>query len=309
VATNAGIVQGSAMTIPTFEDFIEYRDFMRKHRPTSTHVSVGSADSVPIFKSIQEFSNHFIFERNALLKASQELNAHKWLASQPYYLTARKKASKPFNKKKSNPNHPAFANEAEWMTFRLQEITNEPEKHRSLEAYLRNWLDALWRINDWSEHICSSLNEYFHGEPPIETSKKGKKISDLRAGIVKSLEEHRRQIEEAILKSTDFWDYNPIHPRETENIDRAIRQLTRRAFLPDELSHPIDRNDARAKEKLLIYRLWRYNRRNKTFSCAVTCDLLYLEGIEHQYDERSIERLYAKYADNFNAWKANFLPG
>jgi hypothetical protein len=75
-------------------------------------------------------------------------------------------------------------------------------------------------------------------------------------------------------------------------IEGRVASLVR---MPQHLNNPITRNDPNAKERLLVFRYWWTHRRYGGLSPAVVADLMYLEGIEHQYDLRTIERQYAAF--------------
>lgn len=94
---------------------------------------------------------------------------------------------------------------------------------------------------------------------------------------------------------TEIFRFN--HERNSVNIihQTILLELKKLIGRHPWLQKPVSRADETVKEKLLVYRFWEFNKRSRLFPPSVVVDIMHFEGVNHQYDLRTIERLYAKF--------------
>ena len=82
-------------------------------------------------------------------------------------------------------------------------------------------------------------------------------------------------------------------------IDRQIALFSALEEVPVDLAYPIARVDGTSRERLLVFRLYKFNRKQFMASKSeAICCLLQLEGINAPMDRRTVERLCAQFLDD-----------
>lgn len=213
---------------------------------------------------------------DAMWTESKVSPAAVWAKSQPGYVRAREIL---WPRKKAKGNQlPANAN---WINHQIERL--QKRSHGGLTVLQSSFSQTL--AHSWQSSAFHALYEYFYQDhatqmyalarngPPallsIATS-----IDEVLLPLLNALPEHRNSV---------F----------ANRLERMLRYLE-----DDEIfnSLPIKRNTLHKAEQLFVYRLWRANMQytGKPKPEAIA-ELMTLDGFDRQFDERTIERMCARF--------------
>ncbi|MBV2181711.1 MAG: hypothetical protein KUL86_10830 [Castellaniella sp.] len=152
--------------------------------------------------------------------------------------------------------------------------------------------------------IICALHEYHHNNAAvISANNKERQINALKEKALAGLEainEIQKLSAANLYSSSSLGKIDALHKRRLHELERhwsfAVRTL-----------HPIRRNDATARERLFIYRIWQANmgifRNSKTRAIQY---FLLMEGIENQMDERNISKACAAFAEKYKDFSHSY---
>jgi hypothetical protein len=294
------------VTIPSLTEFTDYLNYYASHRPESTQAPAHWHEKVPTKKEVVSFVNNFWLEWgniNAHLKP--QLPYAKWLSQQPNYRSAAETAFRLRKKRRTRlvldkeATESRASADAELLIDRFRTDKSFFSDTR-FDTAVSPLLDRLWSSSiTWSDLNARALLEYFYTDHAKQTL-------ELRPALVTKYEQAQKAVEEFMATLTavqcsdpqlskalggDIFSYSASDNRAKS----AHRSLFNRSPIPRWMDNPIKRRGERIREQLLVYRYWQMNKRWGGFPAAVVRDLMYIDSIDHQYNERTIERMFADF--------------
>lgn len=306
------------MTVPKLEEFTEFLNFSKRYRPTNTCPPEQWNEDMPHSDQVKSLVREFLQAFDKMQKELRLTTAYaKWTAAQPIYSAAVQTAFQ-LRKKKRHKNflpEGAFDLESE-VTDLTNDILDGFGSGREpgfFGLYITAYLNEIWSRPRWAELNAMALFEYFHTSHASDTIKHRQALSTKSQKAFEALIELRDALEQMqctdpeVLKALEFDQYHC--EVDTSRVERAIRALAIRKPFPKWMDNPLRRNGEHVREQLLVYRYWQMNKRYGRFPASAVRDLMYLEGIEHQYNERTIERMYADFTGLKKQKSLGFPPG
>lgn len=169
------------------------------------------------------------------------------------------------------------------------------EYSESLPYDFKKTLNTLLHVGDrksWHGGVAIALSAYFYGEPENSIATRSELTETLTKSALKSLAELNAHI--ATLSLGEKVGLN-IHCASGEEFVPALNEIKRLQKLNKTIVKPIKRHDKTAKERLLIFNLWKGapSKEGYSLGCKASAitQLLYLEGINNSIEQRAIERL------------------
>jgi hypothetical protein len=289
------------MSIPTRDELQELIDHIKESRPKFAYPPEKWRTHKPIEAEVRRVLTIMADAIHEALEAKSKLPAAVWLTSQPII---RKAADSAF-KTKSKKNHPAEkSNNAAifWIDKDTEHLMKLSETLADAEAFYAKaqaFFDHDWHSSRWFDHIASILLEYFHTDHATQSIELQRNINARINRAMAALDDLIELEKELITLNSP--DPSRVTLRRPNEINLGLRRtrswVGRWNPYPEWLNLPFTRNDPHIREQVLVYRFWQSHQRNKWFPASCVADLMYLEGIEHPYDVRTIERLYKKFTD------------
>lgn len=296
------------MAIPTLEEFTEFLNFGDTHRPECTLPPDHWAELPPHVDEITGFMVEFWKEWERIhIQLKQETAYSNWIARQPNYQSAIKTAFRQRRRGRLAQSHEETniegraIEDAKYIVARFEaDRAIFRNSHFGVEA--KSLLDKFWvGGTTWVELNARALMEYFHTDHAVQSLAQKKELIARYERARKAVEELVAGLNEVKCESLDLARAFGGDIYDCEVLDgspRAVQRfLTYRHVLPRWMQNPIRRSGELVREQLLVYRYWQMHKRWGKFSAAVVRDLMYVEGIDHQYNDRTIERMYKEFTD------------
>jgi len=143
----------------------------------------------------------------------------------------------------------------------------------------------------------AGLSEYFDGSAAPALVEARKEIRAAAAAASKALASYLKLAR--VLHEYGFLAYE----------SRASLKYAE-VVVPDLAALPLKRLDETSGERLLVYRIWSANRKAvRSPRTEAIAEFMGVEGIQHRYDSRTIERLCAHFSDISRAKNPAEAPG
>lgn len=294
------------MTIPTLAEFTDYLNYRTIHRPESTKPSARWNEEAPDKEEIVSFMVNFWREwSNINRELKPEMQYAKWLHQQPNYRAAVETAFRLRAKRRTRStledvtSNDRGLKDAEHLMQRAKS-DKELSSHSNFGFTAKYFLDDLWDNGvTWTDLNARALLEYFYTDHARQTLE--------QPNLMEKYVRAQNSIQEFMTALSEFQCADPqlaqalgkdifeceIFGSRTRSTHRLLGHLKP----PKWMSNPIKRRGAHIREQLLVYRYWQMHNRWGRFPSSVVRDLMYIDGIEHQYNERTIERMYADFTD------------
>lgn len=224
----------------------------------------------------------------AMLDASRETAAYKWAMSQPGYVRAVRHLVK--------SKRAARASSSDGPTW-VDAVMASLESSESRDVVLsRLRLNLRWSLKDnWRSRFFHALHELLYSDGAHNLLLLAKNGPKAFASLSKAIDD-----------ALPHWE---TYGRErdgpiADGLLRIKHHMER--FRLDNL--PVQRNTQHKAAHLYVYRLWQNNVRVYGVpKPEAIAELMTLDGVEHQFDERTIERLCARFkAAGFAATRAKY---
>ena len=244
-------------------------------------------------------------ERDAMRARLGEMPAWKWIAKQREFQRAHHLLWYGRRARKSGGQSGPARNDVICarveQLFRAAMDTSRPLRHSrktpretvspdiALRELLTPWRRSYTFRDHWTTSCLAALRQYHHSEDWKSSILVAKSWTAKRESAVRALRELT-----GILAHVDSLG---LKSGGTQRFRFALDSAN---ALPLRIEVPVKRNDLHAREQLFVFQLFRANRSAvRKPKAEVIVDLMGLEGFEHQYPLRHVERLCASFADKF----------
>lgn len=228
-------------------------------------------------------------------RSAWELPAGQWLLAQREFDRAWKKIHAGRGSKAKNaPVAAEELNYEQWAekyvtaieasTFRSgsDDTLAEPVYARAFTRRVETKLRSAFRRN-WTVDCVKALAEYFSGTAAEQIITASKQLPIAASKAEKALRQYLEHAEVILAHDVPL-----LRPAGNYDLER-LREFAR--SLPIRVEQPVRRADERRNERLFVYRMWRANMRAvRGPRTEVISQLMGLEGFQHQYDSRTIEK-------------------
>jgi hypothetical protein len=139
-----------------------------------------------------------------------------------------------------------------------------------------------------------ALDEYFYGTSAHKLAAAAREIGPAAVALAHAIEQYLTHAE--LLQGLRLPTYRLASS--TRWLDRSLRGWlpTLKSMQPSQHGLPVRRANTHARERLFVYRMWcENNRAFRSHKTEAIAELMDIEGFQHQYDARTIERLCAEF--------------
>lgn len=284
------------MGIPSRESFSDFINFVSRERPEDSIPPADWRNNTPTQDELTQFLASFLKSLDQAHAAKRELPVGVWFFEQPIFTKALKIANRRRKPQEwATYNEYASAHAKHLLTPRVYKRDGEEIKI----CFSPDMVNHMWTDSSFELRVADPLCEYFYKSNWKDSLELRPKLVKVQNKITSALRELIELVQE-IKEDSDY--FSKTHKEHLINtILTRERMIGRLDIIPSHLRNPITRNDPTAREQLLVYRFWQLHRRSGGFSSAVAAELMFIEGVAHQYDLRTVERLYAKFSDKKKA--------
>jgi len=253
----------------------------------------GDIQFSPTIENIEKFADAVFQVINQKAVQIKTMPAVSWLRKQYSYSLATK------NVLGYTPNFDTFSNDyreyiVDKLSEGLKEHGYEGDNHSKFQSKISFYVNM--RHGDYLKGVLSAFQRYFYTE--IDSYRENIQSAKTQAEKAKSHIDTLIDIEETL----------SIFPELNRNLgnmnyEKIIRLLKRTSLELGYISNgdnnsynPIQKHDERAKERMLIFCLWRHFRKYKNSSnTTAISNMLTIEGVENQITQRAIDNLISKW--------------
>ncbi|NUZ07599.1 hypothetical protein [Piscinibacter koreensis] len=290
------------MTIPTAEQFSAWLALAAE-----IPRAYSGLPSPPPINITKELGTAYVIEAQRQLDVAlaklRELPADAWLQEQREFKRALERLrGRKGGKQRPEESIEEFASRYVEQRYAVAASAEDPAQAFRLDV-LRYYEQPYKHrpLGRWKYEVVNAFREYFYAaaDSPALLLEAARAIGPAAKQLQSALGEYlaiARTLEAVGLPGTR------IHGLRT--LQRGLESVTPSVYFP------LSRVDGTARERLLVFRIWFANRgltgRPKT---EAIIELMGIEGIQHQYDARTLERMCAGFADSIRAYRAQRLPG
>lgn len=172
------------------------------------------------------------------------------------------------------------------------------------------YLDRKWLFHLWSDYVAYAMYEYLYTDRAADLQSHKAAIEQKVKRFKESLNDLLNSMAEINAKCLPVVSPISLSAELPSSFPGGTRFMGRLempwACMPPWAHTLLERKDAHAREQLLVFRYWQSDRSMRLFPTSSVRDLMYLEGVEHHYNERTVERLYQKFTGKKNALRTLF---